>query len=318
MEIVCATDLKYVMPTGTMLTSLFHNNRDVGIRVHLLHNGIGDGQKAQIADIADKYGQTVVFHMVDESRLASLPVGQAWQNAHVGTSRATYYRLLLAELLPSDISRAIYLDGDIIVTGSLGPLWGTDLGGKAVAAVPDSYNNRPDHYNRLRYPQPLGYFNAGVLLIDLDHWRRHNLSRAFADYAEANGNRLVCHDQDIMNYVLREDKTVLPLRYNMLNEYWFDTRHSMVSWELDEEMLEGQRNPAIVHFTGIPKPWYANCRHPMKGEFERYRAMTPWRGVRERRWLTPKYCAEKLACRLAVTLGLRPKEYVPENRYIKL
>ena len=318
MDIACSTDSQYVVPTGIMLTSLFFNNRDADVCVHLLHNGISGEQQKLLADIAAKNGGKIVFYDVDENYVDAYPIGIAGQNPHVGSSRATYYRLHLAELLPASVNRVIYLDGDIIVTGSLASLWRMDMDGKAVAAVPDSYNNIPDHYNRLRYPQSLGYFNAGVLLINLDHWRSRHLSQAFHDYASANAAVLKCHDQDIMNYVLRHDKVVLPLKYNMLNEYWFDTRYSVVSWELGDEMLEGQRNPVIVHFTGIPKPWYVNCHHPMKREFERYRAMTPWRGMRERRWMPLRYCVEKAAVRLVVRIGLRPKEYVPENRYIVL
>ena len=40
MDIVCSTDCCYVMQTGIMLTSLFENNREADIRVHVLHNGI--------------------------------------------------------------------------------------------------------------------------------------------------------------------------------------------------------------------------------------------------------------------------------------
>ena len=40
MEIVCSADNNYVMPTGIMLTSLFENNKDEVIRVHLLDGGL--------------------------------------------------------------------------------------------------------------------------------------------------------------------------------------------------------------------------------------------------------------------------------------
>ena len=43
-EIVCSTDGNYVMPTGVMLHSLFVNNMDESINVHLLHDGISADQ----------------------------------------------------------------------------------------------------------------------------------------------------------------------------------------------------------------------------------------------------------------------------------
>lgn len=318
MEIVCSTDSCYVMQTGIMLTSLFENNREADIRVHVLHNGIDSNSITLIERIACDYGQKITFYLVDESLFSAFPIGRDGQNTHVGTSYATYYRLFLSELLPNDINRVLYLDGDIIVMDSLNELWATDMHDKAIAAVPDSYNNKIEHYNRLHYPQQLGYFNAGVLLINLDYWRTNNVVSAFCQYASARPDSLYCHDQDILNYVFRDCKIVLPLRYNMLNEYWFKTRHSVVSWEFDNQIHYGQQHPAIIHFTGLPKPWFSNCHHPMKPEFEHYRAMTLWRDVKERKWGDIRHLIEHIAQKLLVLLGLRKADFIEFNKYVKL
>lgn len=306
------------MPTGIMLTSLFENNSGVDIRVHLLHNGILADDKAKLTEIARRYGQTVVFYLIDEARFRTFPIGLDFQNTHVGLSYATYYRLLLTEILPSDISRVIYLDGDMIVVDSLLDLWNMDVEGVALAAVPDSYNNRIEPYNRLRYPQDKGYFNAGLLVINLDYWRENNVVDSFYDYVAKNRDSLACHDQDILNFVFCDRKKNLPLRYNMLNEYWFKPECSVVSWEFSEQMIFGQKHPVVVHFTGLPKPWYSNCRHPMKPVFERYRDMTVWREYKERRWVTAAYLLENTAGRILVALGLRDKQQLPNNRYVKM
>ena len=318
MDIVCSTDCCYVMQTGIMLTSLFENNREADIRVHVLHNGIDSNSITLIERIASDYGQKITFCHVDETLCSAFPIGRDGQNTHVGTSYATYYRLFLSELLPKDISRVIYLDGDIIVMDSLNELWATDMHDKAIAAVPDSYNNKIEHYNRLHYPQPMGYFNAGVLLINLDYWRDNNVADAFCQYASARPDSLYCHDQDILNYVFRDSKIVLPLRYNMLNEYWFQTRYSVVSWEFESQMLYGQQHPAIIHYTGLPKPWFNNCRHPMKPEFERYRAISPWRDVKERKWGDIKHFIEHIAQKLLVLSGMRNADFIEFNKYVKL
>lgn len=317
MEIVCSTDSCYVMQTGIMLTSLFENNRGEAIRVHLMHDGISPEQLARIEGIASAYGHALVSYAMDAERFHAFPIGREGQNTHVGASYATYYRLLLGDLLPSDVKRVIYLDGDIIIMDSLRELWLTDMQGKAIAAVPDSYNNRPDPYNRLRYPQAMGYFNAGVLLIDIDYWREHNVLRDFCECATKMSDSLACHDQDVLNYVFRSQKLVLPLKFNMLNEYWFDLRHSVTTWELDNEMRYGQQHPVVVHFTGLPKPWFSNCRHPLKPAFERYRAMTPWCSYREKRWGGIRRIAELLAKRFLVAVGWRGEELIDYKMYGK-
>ena len=74
--------------------------------------------------------------------------------------------------------------------------------------------------------------------------------------------------------------------------------------------MEAQAHPAIIHFTGIPKPWYKNCKHPWKKEFDKYKAMSPWRDEKEKRWMPLKFCLEKMAIKLVVSMGLRKSDYI--------
>lgn len=316
MDIVCSTDSKYIMPTGVMLTSLFESNQGEVVNVHLLHDKASALLLEPIKSIAASYHQAIHFYEIDDDTFRDFPIGLDYQLDHVGSSLATYYRLYLTEILPADMDKVIYLDGDILVVDKLVNLWNTSVENYAIAAVPDSYNNKIEHYNRLHYSQSLGYFNAGVLLINLKYWREHHVLSLFLDYVRNNPERLKCHDQDVLNYIFREKKISLPFRYNVLNEYWFDLRYSLVSWEYDEQILEAQSHPVVIHFTCIPKPWYENCKHPWKKEFDKYKAMSPWREVKEKRWMPLKYCLEKWAIRLVVMMRLRKPDYIVENRYI--
>lgn len=51
-------------------------------------------------------------------------------------SRHTYYRYAIAELFPQ-LDKALYLDADLVVRGSLAELWNTNLGGFLCAGVRD-------------------------------------------------------------------------------------------------------------------------------------------------------------------------------------
>ncbi len=57
---------------------------------------------------------------------------------HIHTSVATYYRLRIPEILPQNISKALYLDGDIIVEQDLKELWNLDLSNAVLGAVEDA------------------------------------------------------------------------------------------------------------------------------------------------------------------------------------
>ena len=59
---------------------------------------------------------------VPEDLFAAAPVVRYY-------SRAMYYRLLAAQLLPAGVDRVLYLDPDILVINALRPLYDTDLEG---------------------------------------------------------------------------------------------------------------------------------------------------------------------------------------------
>ena len=79
-------------------------------------------------------------------------------------------------------------------------LWNIDIANNSVGAVPDitlTYDIRS--YNRLDYEMELGYFNSGVLLINLDYWRKNSLSTIILEYINENVEKLKFHDQDALN-----------------------------------------------------------------------------------------------------------------------
>ena len=127
MEIVCSTDSKYIMPTGIMLTSLFESNRGEVVNVHLLHDQDSAALLDSIRTIAARYQQNIHFYLINDDIFKHFPIGLDFQVDHVGTSFATYYRLYLTEILPADIDKVIYLDGDILVVDKLVELWNTSV-----------------------------------------------------------------------------------------------------------------------------------------------------------------------------------------------
>ena len=69
----------------------------------------------------------------------------------------------------------LYLDIDMIVTGSLLPLWETDLGDSWCAAVVDPGVDVQEFSNKFDLKGKSNYFNAGLILFDLDIVRQENL-----------------------------------------------------------------------------------------------------------------------------------------------
>ena len=78
-------------------------------------------------------------------------------------------RLLLDQLLPSELNKILYLDGDTINISSLTKLWNLDMGNCVLGACIEATINQT--YRENLGMKNLPYVNAGVLLINLKKWR---------------------------------------------------------------------------------------------------------------------------------------------------
>lgn len=272
MHIIVCPDNSYTMPCGVMLCSLFENNKAEDICIHVITSDIyTQDNKNLLIDIANKYGQAMLFHTIDDRVLSNIPLGQDFQ---VKIPIVTLYRIFIADLISSDIDKVLYLDSDIIVSGSLTSLYKTNVDKYAVGAVIDTYNNNILVYNNLRYPPSVGYFNAGVLLINLSYWRDKDVNNRCMEFANNNPERLKFLDQDILNYVLRDEKLWLPIRYNVQTHFLY--KEPNISWEYEDELQEATSKPVVLHFTGSHKPWFIGYNHPYRNEFFKYRNLTVW------------------------------------------
>lgn len=221
-----------------------------------------------IAGMADacKFSMGII-EMPADNKL-SLPVDR-----HV--SRATYCRILLPDLLDESIDRCLYLDSDLIVLDDILELSDLDLGDSDLAAVDDYYLIR----NRiLSIPDTKRYFNAGVVMFNLQMWRSKNLANSVFEYVRDNPENLLYWDQDAMNAVLYQNRKPLPLRWN--HQIHFDDCLShLPDGGKPSEMQAAMANPAIVHFVGPEKPWHYLCLHPYKDLYHKYREKTPWGAI---------------------------------------
>lgn len=136
--------------------------------------------------------------------------------------------------------KVLYLDADTIVTDSLLPVWETDMTGKWVGWV----SEERAHY------RPYGdkYFNAGVLLMNLEQMRKDKVAEQLLDLL--NTEKLKYYEQDALNKLTDQSHYVeLPLRYN-------------------EAFCTGlTKNPAIVHYAGFTD-WYENKTTMLRWEYK--------------------------------------------------
>ena len=138
-------------------------------------------------------------------------------------------KVLYPEILK--LNKVIHLDADTIVCDSLEELWKTDIKGKWIAAVPE--------YRGVYRPFGEMYYNAGVMLMNLQQMRTDNIVPWMVEYLNTVPQPFA--DQDAFNKPGIEQDKIVPLD---------------IRW--NENFATGMTSdPAIVHFCGISNWWDA-------------------------------------------------------------
>lgn len=275
-SIVCATDDAYVPYCGIMLTSLFYNNCDESINVYVITKSLSDAGAQALYNLAEKYKQSISILQIDDTLLDGVFVRN---DNHI--SIATYYRFLAPVLLPNTINKALYLDCDLIINDSIRTIWETDLEGKAIAATIDESYYIPEFYSRLKISPSNKYINAGVLLLNLDYWRRNNIFSLCINYIRSFPERLLFYDQDVINAVMNDKVSYLPIKANLQNGFLYTWQWGYYEKNVQEEIWSAVLSPSIIHFDGSAKPWCKECYHPYKSYFNFYKGLSPWADLRK-------------------------------------
>ena len=215
--------------------------------------------------------------------MASLKVGGA-------ITVAAYYRLLIPELLPTE-AKAIYLDADLIVQADLGALWGLPIGDRHLLAVQDQGVRLVagpyglTNYQQLRIPTGTKYFNAGVLVLNLEKWRQKNTATRILTYVRENPEHIRFHDQDGLNAILWNQWSELDPRWNQMPQILQAAGPGDSPFDA-ETFKRVTTDPYIIHYASADKPWRFGCKHPATERFFRSLDRTAYRSYRPSRWGT--------------------------------
>ena len=310
-NILFSTDDKYVMPLVVLMNSIGINCKRKKHYYIIVDESFAETSEKDVVKTASSYGDEVSFCKVTSELIGKIPFANA--EMPPGLSIATYYRLFLTELLPLDVHKVLYLDVDMIVRHSLDSLWDTDINDYAIAAVPDMDEQSHIESNRLPYPMETGYFNAGMLLINVDYWRNHQLFSKFFDFVWKHREILLAHDQDTLNCFFYNKKKILPVTYNFQNGFIY--RDAVFKDELGKDIERAKNNPAIVHYT-CSKPWNLDCNNPM---------MYAWFYYKKKSLFSDAFLAKPVSIKMKVwyfiyrhNFYIHSIQKLPYNKYQKI
>lgn len=262
---------RYSKFTGTAMRSVFANT-NAEVTIHILHDkNLTADNRDKFSYVAGQYNQTVKFYNVEElcaDKIAEF-LNLLPEVKNSPFTVGTFYRLAVPQVLPSDVEKVIYLDSDIAVNLDINELWQIEPGDKPLGAVAEEIADSFSHKgNAATNPLTVNgfvrcedYFNAGVLLMNLELLRRaeENLRRGVKFIAEISQRGYF--DQDVLNYVFSKTYLKLPAKFNFfvreerrLSEMPSRKIYHYAGNEIKMETVDPFNRLWIEHF--IKTPWF--------------------------------------------------------------
>jgi lipopolysaccharide biosynthesis glycosyltransferase len=275
LHIALGCDDTFAPHAGVVIQSVLNSNQDNEDTIfHIVSFSLSDLNRTRLSSIGDTQHSKIIFYSLPSNKLAALPPCHLTLNA--------YLRLILPELL-HQLERVIYLDCDVLVLKSLRPLWEVTFEKDTlVAACEDIYSlyAKLGNHQLLYFFNSLGmkpgekYFNSGVLLIDLNAWREHDITDKAIQWGITH-QKLIRHaDQDILNVICKNRVHYLSLEWNLSIHMILRTYH-IDTCTVSER--EAAISPAVIHYVGERKACSLEHPLPYQKQYIRVVKQTPWR-----------------------------------------
>ena len=163
----------------------------------------------------------------------------------------------IPNILPH-LDKALYLDGDILVTKDLSELFNIDIDNFYLGAVRELRSEYTRKYNELTNTKY--YFNSGVMLLNLRKMRDEDLPQKLLITKLNQPKSWRCMDQDVFNNVVNDNFKHLPIQYNNFISLFIADRINIKQLNTFYKtkftsFKELCKNSTILHFACNLKPW---------------------------------------------------------------
>lgn len=270
MNILFSTNSNFIVPTSVMIYSVCRCHLDTPIDFYLAYHDLGEDDIQRLKRIVSHFAQ---------KQLILLDVGEKFCNAveaNAQFSHETYYRILGLNLLPHTVTRILYLDSDMLIQKSLVSLYEISFPKDSpFVACEDIHAHLRDYKfmkPNLHIPEEQKYFNAGMMLFNMEYLRERKSIGYIVDAFIREGKNYNCPDQDILNIMYGPKTVFVPWElYNLPPMYWYLDTEKLSKGELYylsyPEIFNTQKgrldvssilrgNAHIIHYLGpLLKPW---------------------------------------------------------------
>jgi lipopolysaccharide biosynthesis glycosyltransferase len=242
-EIFFASDTNYLPYLSCALVSLSdRSSPDKKYNVHILTT---DFSEESLAETKKLVGENITIDVHDLSERIAEIKRELSVRLRDYYSDSIYYRIFIPNMFPR-LTKAVYLDADIVLNDDVANLFNTKLSDNLVGAVTDeSVVGVPifcDYVKRqIGIDDEREYFNSGVLVMNLSAMREEKLEEKFIHLLKTYNFDTVAPDQDYLNLLCRGRVLYLEGGWN---------KHPIAENVLPESELH------LMHYNMFNKPWH--------------------------------------------------------------
>ncbi len=292
---VLTGDKNYVMQLGVTITSIMRNlSPDRYARFFIFETDFTEQDKEKMHELSSQFPCEIVDMPMEKYLFYFKEVDTSTFKLQY-VNLVCYYRLLMLDILPSDVDKCFYIDGDMIVDTDLSKIYDSlkdEILLKAVAeafAIKTRKTTLKHVYsmdafkNFVKAPMEYPYFNAGFLLFNIRLAKKLNLFQQVLDFMKKNPNPPYA-DQDILNALCgqkyRNKVEYLPPEYNVFCDPGINKIRNWKNAFYPKEIIKKSlKSPLIYHYAGKFKPWsYQDTNH--SSVWRKYHKISLWKNAK--------------------------------------
>jgi lipopolysaccharide biosynthesis glycosyltransferase len=273
MNIAYSSSEYYFEPTYVSIFSLLANSNEKH-NIILLSSGIPGVKIRKLEAMVVTLGS--IFECIDiTQRLENLAKKFSLPLMRGGYS--TYARLFLADILVN-IKNIVLIDGDTLVIGDISTIKKYTKNYVMLACRDYVISNKYSAHEDTLLSNS-AYYNMGILYINLDLWRKNNLTHEIEKRFDLN-YKLNVADQTIINKYLKKFVQELDLQFNYYTyfHYKFDYKfychqnNNTTTFIEFDKFIHASINTVVLHFIGTwyERPWFKKNISPYSDIYLHY------------------------------------------------
>ena len=239
MNVLISSDFNYLDKYVTMLCSLKRCTKEA-IKIFFLNSRVERKDMEAFVKTMAQYDMETEVVDVKGIGFENYPIAH-----HL--SIETYFRILAQFILPESVDRIIWLDADIVVLKDISEFYYQDFQGKKYVVCEEKVNRTEYGMNlkkKIGLPESHVYFNAGVMLMNIELLRRDTDMDYLMGECERLKDSVEWFDQDILNIIYQND-----LKYDDAVKYNYQVAHEK---KISKNKLAQIH---IMHYNSRKKPW---------------------------------------------------------------